>query len=55
MTTPEKVAEILADDKRLSKQKRDALAELFRVAYEQLTKRKKRSRTADKLSVPDIG
>lgn len=36
MTTPEKVANLLAEDAELTDAERDALAELFRVAYEQI-------------------
>jgi hypothetical protein len=36
MTTPERVAELLREDDNLTDEQRYALAELFRVAYEQL-------------------
>ena len=39
MTTPERVAELLREDDRLTDEQRTALAELFRVAYEQLVTR----------------
>lgn len=37
MTTPDAVAELLKADERLTDEQREALSELFRVAYEQLT------------------
>ncbi len=36
MTTPERVAEIIAEDDTLTDDEKAALAELFRTAYEQL-------------------
>jgi hypothetical protein len=37
MTTPERVAELLQEDAALTDNERQALAELFAAAYEQLT------------------
>lgn len=36
MTTPDRVAELLREDERLTDEQRAALADLFRVAYEQM-------------------